>query len=115
MTAATLRCDGCSEPNVEWAYPCDDFEITIGDTTHKSVGAWLVCDRCSTAIELDAVAPGMMIFSTRSLAMLLRHEGLDPNDTRAAFSDRGRELAKYVTQLHGGFYAARKGPAMRWG
>ena len=94
-------CDFCSEPNVVWQYPAQNFvAYAVADIVGQSVGDWAACTVCHVLIE-DGDRGGLL---ERSLSRLLeKNPEMRPDE-----ADVREELAT----VHRMFFAHRTGQAM---
>ena len=64
---STSICDFCSEPNVVWRYPAQNFvAYAVAGVVGQSVGDWAACTVCHALIE-DGDRCGLLERSLRRL------------------------------------------------
>jgi hypothetical protein len=94
-------CDFCSEPNVAWRYPAQNFIAYAGPSiVRRSVGDWAACSICHRLLEADDRC-GLL---ERSSQMLL---GKHPEMREAE-----AELRDQIAGFHRMFFEHRLGPAV---
>ena len=98
---STSMCDFCSEPNVVWRYPAQNFvAYAVADVVGQSVGDWAACTVCHALIESGDHC-GLL---DRSVRRLLEKEP----DMRPAES----ELRDQIAVFHRMFFAHQIGSAL---
>jgi hypothetical protein len=95
-----IRCDFCSDAEVKWSYPANDF-IELS-SMWGSAGDWAACDACHDLIE----AGNQRGLSERSVERYFIHHSIIPDtkQTRAL-------MLREITMLHQAFFHARSGGA----
>jgi hypothetical protein len=94
-------CDFCSEPNVSWRYPAENFvAYVVADVVGQSVGDWAACGICHGLIEAGD-RNGLL---ERSLGTLL--------EKNPAMRPAEAELREQIAYFHEMFYAHQTGGAI---
>ena len=95
---STSMCDFCSEPNVVWRYPAQNFvAYAVAGVVGQSVGDWAACTVCHALIE-NGDRSGL---SERSLRRLLE-KNPDMRQDEA-------EVQEQLRVLHQMFFAHQTG------
>lgn len=50
ITPKAMICDFCSDPNVRWGYPANDYLSEVCPVAN-SIGGWAACQECHDFIE----------------------------------------------------------------
>lgn len=92
-----LVCDFCSSPDVQWAYPAEDFVVSgsiLPANTAGSAGGWAACPACHALIERgDRVK-----LARRSARKFAKRYGVPVGS-----------IEPRLRELHDQFWAHRKG------
>ncbi len=95
---STSMCDFCSEPNVVWRYPAQNFiAYATPGIVGQSVGDWAACDLCHAFIERG----DQHALLERSLGRLLEKHP----DMRAAET----EIREHLGMIHRMFFEHQAG------
>lgn len=92
------ECDFCSSPDVQWAYPCRDFQVDApipGVPDQGSSGSWAACPVCHVLIERADRAK----LARRSAKRLQRKYNISLKVAIAT-----------IRQMQDGFWSHREGP-----
>jgi hypothetical protein len=46
-----MVCDFCGDPDIHKTYRCPDFSFMLRDIRCNSVGDWMACEPCATAVD----------------------------------------------------------------
>ena len=98
---STSICDFCSEPNVAWRYPAQNFvAYAVAGVVGESVGDWAACGICHRLIEA-ADRSGLL---ERSLQRLL--------EKNPEMREAEAELRDQIAAFHRMFFDHQTGAAL---
>ena len=95
---STSICDFCSEPNVIWRYPAQNFvAYAVAGIVGQSVGDWAACTVCHALIE-DGDRDGLL---ERSLSRLLeKNPEMRPDEA---------DVREHLGLIHAMFFGHQSG------